>query len=96
MERKACMPDQSLLFLFQQPVEAVILLIFRPAACFNAMDQVIVEISRAGLFQLLIEDPVPVLQGVEKSVVQLGCQGKAIPGMAVYESGLTARWLSKP
>ena len=76
MEGKARMLYEPLGLLIQQPGEAVKLLIGREHAGFNAVEQVVIKIPGTGLFQLCIENLVPVLKGLHKSCMKLGCQGK--------------------
>ena len=88
VEGKAYMPHQALTPLLQKPVEAVILFIDRVAVGLDAMQQIIVEILRAGQLQLLLKDAVAVLKGVDKVAVELGGQRETIPGPAVHQRGL--------
>ena len=76
---------QALGLFLQQPVKAVELLELVVDVPLDAVEQVVVEIPGAGLFQLGVEDLVPVLQGVEEPGVELGGQGKALPGVAVHQ-----------
>ena len=88
VEGEAGVLHQSLGLLVQQPAEAVELLVFGIAAGFDAVEQVVVEVARPGLLQLVVEDPVPVLQGIEKAAVQLRGQREAVPGVAVHQRRL--------
>ena len=72
---------QPLRFFVQQPVEAVQPVVLRPASRFDAVDQVIVKISRASLLQLLIEDLVPVFLRFEEGVMQFCSEGIRFPNL---------------
>ena len=60
------------------------------------MDQVIIKVSGAGLFQLFVEHLIPLLQGVEESVMQFCCQRKAVPGIPVHQRFLGRALAGKP
>ena len=52
------------------------------------MQQIIIEVFDAGLFQLTFEHSVTLFLGIEKAGVHLGCQGEGIPRVAVDQSFL--------
>ena len=79
------MLHQALGLLLQQPAEAVELLILGQAPGLDAVEQVVVEVPRPGLFQLFGEYPLHVLPGVEEAAVQLCGQREAVAGIALHQ-----------
>ena len=87
VEGEAGAADEALgLFLCQElkAVEALKFLIVGPV---NAVEEVVVEIACAGLFQLLGEHLVPARLVVKEAGVQLIGQGEALPGVALHQGG---------
>ena len=87
VEGKARVLDEPLRLLVQQPVEAVKLLVLGVTARLDAVQEVVVEVARAGLLELLVEDAVAILEGVEEGAVELGRQGEALARVAVDNGG---------
>ena len=85
VEREPGVLHKPLLFLLEKPCEAVVFLIVRIASGLDAVQQVVVEIARAGLPELLVENLVAVLQRVEEGAVQFCSEREAVAGMAVDE-----------
>ncbi len=82
--------------LVRQPVKAVELLVLRQQGCLNAMDEVIVKIPCAGLFELGVENLIPILQGIDEASVEFYGKGEAVSGIAVYRAAFATLSLAKP
>ena len=78
--------------LLCQPVKAVKLRVFLVMILSHIMQQVIVKIRYARLFELLVENIVHSLCRLEKSRVQLRRERKALSGIPVHKSLLRRRF----
>ena len=82
VEGKADVPDHTLFLLLLQPGKAVQLFVDLVVLGAHVVQQVVVKIPRAGLFQLGVEDLVPILQRMDEARMQFVRQGEAVPRMA--------------
>ena len=85
MEGEAHLLDDALGLFLAQPGKAVELLDGGPGAGVDVVQQVVVEVIHPAVFQLLLEDAVPVLKGLEGGKRQLGGQGEAVPGVPGHQ-----------
>ena len=78
--------ELAAVLLGEEPSESIIFLIFLQHPGFYPVDQVILEVTRAGLLQLLIEHLVPSFERIEESRMELGRQSVCGSVMAACKS----------
>ena len=82
--------------LAEQPFEAAVFFKLDDVACIDAVQQVVVEVSCAGLFELFGEDAVAIGGGVEEREMQLGGQREALARMALDQDYLHRALAGEP
>ena len=77
------MPDQTLFFLFESEIEAVVFFVVGEILIVHRMHQIEIEVAGTGSFQLFVEDPFLVFFTFDLPFRQLGGNREAFARIAV-------------